>query len=97
MLLKSNKQLQSPEIYEGLSQIGFEVGGNLLNKYWIPNYKFNDDFEKYNSIFKENYVVGLQIRTEFLNSDDIEIFTKCAFGIEKNYLNKNTNHKSVKW
>ena len=63
----------------------------------IPNYKFNDDFEKYNNIFKENYVVGLQIRTEFLNSDDIEIFTKCAFGIEKNYLNKNTNHKSVKW
>ena len=97
MLLSSNKDFQSTEMYEGLFQIGFEVGGNLLNRYWIPNYKFKNDFERFNKIFKDNYIIGIQIRTEFLNPSDSEIFTKCAFEIEQNYLKKDIKHKSVKW
>lgn len=89
--------MQSDEMYNALYQIGFEVGGNLLNKYWLPNYKFKKDFEKFNKIFQENYVIGFQIRTEFLSLNDVEIFTKCALEIEQSYLKRNIKHKSVIW
>jgi hypothetical protein len=93
--VKELPQIVEFEIEDGLFQIGYEVAGNLLNKYWKPvesiqslidHYYFNE--------FKSNYMIGIQIRTEFLKSNqEVDKFIECAKWIEASL---NTT-KKVKW
>ena len=90
----------SEELHDKLFRIGFEVGGNLLNKYWLPRKYLIDKINNlYKKNFKTNYVIGIQFRTIYLDiKKDIDIFIKCALDVEKIYfkLNKN-NSKPIKW
>ena len=97
-LIKTNST--SEELHDKLFRIGFEVGGNLLNKYWLPRKylldKINDLYEKN---FKMNYVIGIQFRTIYLDiNKDIDTFIKCALDVENKYLKINKNKsKPIKW
>lgn len=85
------------EVQDGLFQIGYEVAGNLLNKYWKPVDRIQNLIDYYlSNEFKSFYVIGIQIRTEFLNSiKEVDKFIDCAQSIESN-LNK-TIGKQIKW
>lgn len=85
---------------QNLFMIGFEVGANLLNKIIIPKAHIQEKInEIYKNEFSNSFVIGIQLRTEFL---DLEIdklkFLNCALQIENEYLTANKNNsKRVKW
>lgn len=84
-----NKKLES------LFQIGFEFAGHVLNNYWFlkPNIELKvKNFIKKN--FLGNFIIGMQIRFDFLNQKDINRFINCALKIERK--NKNLN-RLIKW
>jgi hypothetical protein len=84
-------------------QIGFEVGGNILNYFWKPKRELQNLINYYHQTeFIGNYVIGLQIRIEFLqnniktyayqNEDQfhkkiLNEFIKCASNLEDNLTN----------
>ena len=88
-----------------LLQVGFEVGGNILNQLWIPNSSILDYVDYfYNKEFKGYYVIGFQLRFEYLENEakkDINKFLKCAMKIEKDYIRSNALNtkqlKQIKW
>ena len=85
------------ELQDKLFQIGFEVGGNLLNKYWKPNLKIQNLIQTYiEKEFKDNFIIGIQIRTEFLvnKNNDLNKFFDCAKWIESTFSNIT---KRIRW
>ncbi|CAF0976282.1 unnamed protein product [Brachionus calyciflorus] len=87
------KNLSESEAINRLYQIGFEVGSNLLNKIWTFEPNFQAEIDKiYNENFKNHFVIGIQIRSEYIDTTDINKFIECAKHIEQ------INHaSSVKW
>lgn len=76
--------------------IGFEVGHRLIQKFWKLNANFNriiEDF--YNKKFRGFFIIGIQIRTQFLkrNDSDLKSFINCALQIEKMV----SNNLTFKW
>jgi hypothetical protein len=98
----SNNKSSNIDKQERIFKIGFEVGGNLLNRMWRPKKSIMDDvrkfFEKY---FRNNFVIGIQLRYHYLSHKDTEKFIKCALDIEQEYLfNRkpgSTKINSFKW
>jgi hypothetical protein len=83
-----------------LLQVGFEVGGNLLNKLWRPNAQLKKKIDYYlKNIFINYYVIGIQLRVEFLNdkigSSDISTFIDCACNLEKKVLKENIKFNQI--
>jgi hypothetical protein len=84
-------------------RIGFEVGGNILNYFWKPNRELQNLINYYyQTEFMGNYVIGLQIRVEFLQNniqknayknenqlyaEILKEFIKCASNLEANLTN----------
>ena len=104
----SNKNSTQLEKKERLFKVGFEIGGNLLNRIWHPNEAIMKQIELFvNEYFKNNFVIGLQLRygdgnpqQTYLNKDEDTIkFINCALEIEnENRLKNNTkDFKSFKW
>jgi hypothetical protein len=90
-LYSNYSNLQKVEIY---FQVGFEVAHNILNLLWRPKKIIMDQVMSfYEEHFKGFYVIGLQLRYEYVNWNDTFAFIKCARWIEEN-LNEN---KRVKW
>ena len=84
-------------------KVGYEIGGNLLNRIWTPNKLISDMVNAFvETKFKDNFVIGIQLRYHYLM--DRELFTyrfiNCALQIENDYLmrgNLSTKSKNVKW
>ena len=100
-----NENKSDDDKKEKLFRVGFEVGGNLLNKIWKPNGDIQKEIDFYlKKEFKSNYVIGIQLRygreedAIFLNDTaDTAKFIECAFQIEKDYYRQNTSRKKIKW
>jgi hypothetical protein len=100
-VLKARKALESNVSQniklDNLFQIGFEFAGHVLNNYWLlkPNVK-----EKINNFIKQkfsgDFIIGLQMRFEYLNQEDIQTFVNCALKIENDNKTRIGNRK-VKW
>jgi hypothetical protein len=75
----SNTKSTHVEKQEKIFKIGFEVGGNLLNRFWRPINSIMNDvkrlFEKY---FRNNFIIGIQMRFHYLNKNDANKFVDCA-------------------
>ena len=84
-----------------LFMIGYEVGGNILNKIWTPKDFVMDEIDFYlSNHFHDSFVIGMQMRFEYLNKKlDVDKFIKCALKIENEYLNHNIHEpkKRIKW
>ena len=86
-------------------EVGYEVGGNLLNRLWIPKKPLHDRIEYYfNSEFKSYFVIGIQLRYHYLDDNkDTPKFIECAESIEKNVIaligqtNFAKSYKGFKW
>lgn len=85
---------------ESSLQIGFETASNLMNKFWVLEKSLSDDIERfYEKKFKNNFIIGLQLRYEYLDAEkDTEKFIECALTIENSFLaQKENKNKTVKW
>ena len=96
-VLESNID-NSEQLHNSLFRIGFEVGGNLLNRHWRPKkYLLAQVEQLYENKFTGNYVIGMQIRTHYLDVEkDVNVFIKCAIQLENAYLKMNGS-KLTKW
>jgi len=97
----SNNKSNLIDKQQKILKVGFEVGGNLLNRFWKPIKSIMIDvkmfFEKY---FQNNFVIGFQLRYTYINKQDTKKFIDCALQIEREYfLSKNNSIKvnSFKW
>ena len=77
------------------------MGGNLLNKIWLPNSEISNKVNRYvNQLFRGYLMIGIQLRYFYINDvTDTKNFLNCARQIEDNLtaqkiLNRN---KKVKW
>ena len=91
------------ELKINLFQVGYEVGGNLMNRYWRPKPQIMNAIENLQrEEFDDSFVIGIQIRTFFINvTEDMPKYFECALKIENDYykeckLNKKPA-KRVKW
>jgi len=99
---KASQAFKDPKLSESqkiryLYSIGFEFGGHVLNNYWLlkPNLLAKiDSYARQN--FNQNYVIGIQLRFEFLNQSDIDAFVKCAYNLEATYK-EHLGNQIVKW
>ena len=77
------------DLIDSIYLIGYEVGGNLLNKYWIPENSISAQIDKYvEQNFKSNLIIAFQVRTQFLSAADnynraVDNFIECAKTIER--------------
>lgn len=74
---------------EPFLSIGFQVAHRLVNKFWVLNVNFSKSVEQvYKSNFERNYVIGIQIRYQFLkkNETNLNSFFQCALQIQKSNL-----------
>jgi hypothetical protein len=98
-----SNEVQGDEILK----VPFEVGGNLLNKIWIPNDNLTSLIKKYiETEFNGYFVIGIQLRYEYLYDPiDTYQFINCSLELEKNLTNSLNNsqgefkskYKGVKW
>ena len=97
-------QLDESAKLERVLRVGFEAGGNMLNKYWLPNHKLRTFIAHYKAkYFDTHYVIGVQFRFEFfgipaakLNASDCPLlfFERCAHNIERQWLLDNSSSSS---
>ncbi len=79
-------------------QIGFEVGGNLLNRMWKVNSEMRAIIDKYKSeYFDKYYVIGIQIRRAYTTRNNFHKFTDCALELEYKLDYATIKNKTVKW
>ena len=91
-----SKRFSTAQRLDSLLRVGFEVAGNLLNKHWRPKPLVQRQVDYYvDTFFKGRFVVGFQIRTTYLDNDnmDIKAFVECAERIGL----KLANGKEVRW
>jgi hypothetical protein len=77
-------------------KVGFETGGNLLNKMWIPSENISEKVDHHlKTDFKGFYMIGLQIRSQFFYNLElgVKVFKDCAIEIEGNL----SVNRTVKW
>ena len=72
---------------ESVLRVGYEVAGNMLNKYWIPKPRMQKLIDHYvKKHFKNRYVIGLQMREPYMDmwkNLGIKNFIECAEHIEQ--------------
>ncbi len=85
-------------------QIGFEVGGHLLNKLWIPKLSLRTRIESYyQREFRDHYVIGIQLRYHYLDdATDTQAMISCARQLENDVIASlgskfNQTYKGFKW
>ena len=78
-------------------KVPYEVGGNLLNKVWVPKDFIMNKINYYvNNVFKDYFVIGIQIRNQFIDfNKDFKLFIECAQQIESNLITN--KYKGIKW
>ena len=94
-----NSAQKTPRAYSHLINVlfrtGFELAHNIMNIFWHPKTELQKQIDKFvEENLKDFYVIGIQIRTEFLKvMKDRIVFFECATELEK----LNAKNKTVKW
>ena len=99
----TSRQLEA-EVLESVLRVGYEVGGVWLREHWRPHARLQaliDAFvaKNFGTANGEDstYVVGLQMRSDFIDADtDVNTFLECARGVEGRLM-KNEPQRRVKW
>jgi hypothetical protein len=100
---KNMSNFNDEEKQNYILKVPFEVGGNLLNKIWIPrNHILNKINYFVNNLFNGYYMIGIQLRYFYIQDPyDTYNFLNCVVEIENNLYKNETylrsNYKGVKW
>lgn len=82
---------------EKLLLIGFEFAGHVINNYWqIKPYLKQIRDKQVIEKFAGAFMIGMQMRFEYLNADDVDRFVVCALGIEAK-RQKKIGYRPVRW
>ena len=83
-VILTDDKADEPTKVEKMLRVGFEVGGNLLRNYWQTTDNFSTQVNYYyENFFKGHFVIGIQVRMEFLQgTDPYDVFVRCALGVE---------------
>ena len=84
-LALAQPDLSNKKKLDKLYKIGFEVGGNILNRLWVPKPTLQNHIESvYERFFKDNYVIGFHVRRVHLGSDStLDAFIDCGYMLER--------------
>jgi hypothetical protein len=94
-IIKRGRDASDYEKQEKLFQVGFEVGGNLINKFWMPSKQIMSDVDAYvKEMFLNKIVIGFQLRFLYMNAFDPIKFFNCALDIENEYRQRDTSLES---
>jgi hypothetical protein len=92
----STRNITNNELVETIHHVGYSLAYNTLNKVFVPNSNMKKLIEDYvDANFTGNYVIGFQIRTEFLDPKDHVHFLRCILDYENRVLNETS--RPVKW
>jgi hypothetical protein len=99
---KNMSQFNEQEKQDFILRVPFEVGGNLLNKIWLPQDHISKKINYFvNNLFNGYYMIGIQLRYFYIQDPfDTYNFLNCVVEIENNlYRNEfiKSNYKGVKW
>ena len=79
----SNPNMTDNQKIEKLITIGFEFAGHVLNNYFHLKPYLAQKIDSFiQDKFSSHFIIGLQMRNEFLVGNDTELFFKCAQAIE---------------
>jgi hypothetical protein len=82
-IMNSTQILTTSDTLNTVYRVGFEIAHNILRLFWKPTSLVTNQvdfiYEKY---FKNNYVIGMQLRYEYLNWIDTFAFIRCARRIQ---------------
>lgn len=95
-VLHDQKSTQNQKI-DKLFNIGFEFAGYVLNNYWhLKAYlaKKVDNFVK--NKCSKYYIIGIQIRKQYVSVKQINLFSECALKIESE-IRPLIKNQIVKW
>jgi hypothetical protein len=74
-------------------RVGYELATSILRIFWRPKLSIRSLVENYiEHYFKNNYVIGIQLRYHYLDWNDTFVFFECAQAIEAEIKTK-----PVKW
>ena len=77
--------------------IGFEFAGYALNNFWRLRPYLENKVNKFvYEKFSQNFIIGFQLRVEFLSNEDLRAFFRCANFIET-YYKDIIGNRTVKW
>jgi hypothetical protein len=95
--LNSKMLMGSDVAIDTVYRVGFELAHSLMTTFWQPkDYLKQIIKRKYEKEFRDYFVIGFQLRSEYLDWRDVEVFIDCAHKIEQNFQSTNQN-KTVKW
>jgi hypothetical protein len=93
-ILNSTQIATTAESLNTAYRVGFELAHNILRVFWKPTPLITDQVDLiYEKHFRDNYIIGMQLRYEYLDCLDILAFVKCAYQIEA----KVKTTKPFKW
>lgn len=85
------------ETISQLLSIGFEFANHVLNNYWHLKPYLIEKIDRFvHDKFRGCFIIGLQIRTDYLTKTEHELFVKCAETIENERRNV-IGDRLVKW
>lgn len=85
--IKTNALNESDRV-DRLLMVGYQVGSRLLRRFWRPKEFISRKVEAYvRDRFKPHYMIGMHLRAQYLNENDIMAFVECALGLEKEVQN----------
>ena len=77
---------------EATYRVGFELAHNILKKFWNPTTSLQKlTMHNVRDLFKDYYVIGMQLRYHYLSWNDTYAFFRCAKEIQPRF------NKTVKW
>lgn len=95
-LINSNET--SNQTKSDLLSLGFEFANNFLTNYWHLKPFLSQKVDIFiRDKFRDYFIIGLQIRNDYLGINELELFVKCAKKIENERRNLLGNRLLTKW
>jgi hypothetical protein len=96
-LALNHSRLTADQKVDLLYQTGFEVAGSVLRLFWRPKAWLQDEVNKFVAQhFHGFFLIGLQMRFEYMNPGGVFAFLRCAERVEREALAVNAT-RPVKW
>ena len=84
--------------------VGYQTAHTLLNKHWLAKADLRRRIElAHEQHFRDAFVIGVQVRQDFFENDDMQVMMECALGVERRARQRDDSNSSssspikIKW